>query len=305
MAERIPLVVFGAVFAAFMASYLFRVARRQRIQAALRRRLGSQAGDAAALLLKQDEPERAASSFARLVAESGFGWSVGTFVTRMVGAGALGGLVGAVLGGAALAVVLAAAGLAALPIAARRAHTKRLALCDQQMPQALEIMALALRAGHPLPTALAIAASEAPAPISDELARLVEEHELGREIGDVLVAFGKRLEGCEAVHTFVVAVLVLQQTGGNLIAVIERIVENARARAQYKAKLRALTAEGRSSARMLGFLPVAFAMLAMAVDPSYGATLLGDPAGNVLLAVCTTLWLVGLLWTRRLVKTED
>jgi tight adherence protein B len=97
---------------------------------------------------------------------------------------------------------------------------------------------------------------------------------------------------------------VLQQTGGNLIAVIERIVENARARAAYHQRLRALTAEGRSSAKMLAALPGAFAVLAALADPSYATTLIGDPAGNVILLVTAALWAAGILWTRRLVREE-
>lgn len=303
MIGHVTFAVFMAVFGAFMATALFRYARRARLEAALRRRLGSdQRSDAVALLVT--DAAEAESYFARLAAESGLGWTASVLVTRTIGAGALGALVGLVVGGGALALVGLAVGLMIVPLVAKRAAARRLALCDQQMPQALEVMALALRAGHPLPSALAVAAAEAPSPIADELRRAVDEHELGRPIGDVLVRLGQRLKGSEAVHTFVVAVLVLQQTGGNLIAVIERIVENARARAQYHAKLRALTSEGRSSAKMLALLPGAFAILAAMADPSYAKTLLGDPTGNILLAVTLGLWLSGVLWTRRLVRTE-
>jgi len=86
--------------------------------------------------------------------------------------------------------------------------------------------------------------------------------------------------------------------------VIDRIIENARARAQYRAKLRALTAEGRASAKMLAVMPLAFAVLAAVVDPQYGATLLGSAGGNVVLAATVALWLAGILWTQRLVSSE-
>lgn len=304
MIGRITFIVFLAVFAAFMATWLFRAARRSRFQAALRRRLGAEQRADAGALLRTDGEGDAESYFAKLAATSGFGWTPAVFMTRMLAAGGAGVVVGAILGGAPLGFLLGLVGLVVLPFAAKRAHAQRMAQCDQQMPQALEVMSLALRAGHPLPSALAVAAAEAPSPIADELRRAVEEHELGRPIGDVLVAFGKRLEGSEAVHTFVVAVLVLQQTGGNLIAVIERIVENARARAQYHAKLRALTSEGRSSAKMLGLLPGAFLVLAALADPTYLHTLLRTGAGNMILILTGALWLTGVLWTRRLVRTD-
>jgi tight adherence protein B len=303
MISKIRFLTFVAVAAAGLAIALARAARRARTAHALYRRLGVKEHADVALLLKQDGAA-ADSLVARLALESGLGWTPAMVATRTAVAALLAALVGGLLGGAALAFFFALAGLAVVPLYLRRAHTRRLALCDQQMPQALEVMSLALSAGHPLPGALAVAASEAPSPIADELRRAVDEHELGRPISDVLVGFGQRLAGCESVHTFVVAVLVLQQTGGNLIQVIERIVENARARASYHQRLRALTAEGRSSAKMLAALPGAFAVLAAMADPSYARTLLADRSGNVILVVTLLMWAAGVLWTRHLVRED-
>jgi hypothetical protein len=75
-----------------------------------------------------------------------------------------------------------------------------------------------------------------------------------------------------------------------------------RARSGYQTRLRALTAEGRQSARLLAFLPGAFFLLAMASDPSYARTLIGDAGGRTILFVAIGLWGFGLLWTRRLVR---
>jgi tight adherence protein B len=184
----------------------------------------------------------------------------------------------------------------------RRARARRLAQCDEQMPQALEIVALALRAGHALPGALALAASEAPAPLCHELRRAHDEQQLGKPIAEVLAAMGERLPGCASVETFVVAVNVLQETGGNMIGVIDRIVENARARSSYLTRLRALTAEGRQSARMLALLPLGFFVLAASGDKKYLGTLIHDGGGRMILAVAIALWALGLEWTRRLVR---
>jgi tight adherence protein B len=87
-----------------------------------------------------------------------------------------------------------------------------------------------------------------------------------------------------------------------LIQVIDRIVENARARSGYQTRLRALTAEGRQSARMLALMPIGFFVLAMASDPNYAGTLLHDSGGRMILLVAVGLWLVGIAWTRRLVR---
>jgi tight adherence protein B len=298
--------VFAGVLALFAAVALFAAARRQARVHALRRRLGSLDRGESSLLrgASGDAGARGVAALARLAANAGWGWDAGTFATRIVLSALGAALVGGLVGGAALAILFAPLGAVILPLAARSAHARRVVQCDAQLPQALEVMALALRAGHPLPGALAIAAAEAPTPLADELRRAVDEHDLGRPMGDVLVQLGERLAGGEHVHTFVVAVLVLQQTGGNLIGVIERIVENARARAHYQQRLRALTAEGRSSARLLAALPGAFGVLAAMSDPSYASTLFGDPTGNVVLAITLTLWALGILWTRHLVRSD-
>lgn len=287
---------FAGVLAVFCSGFLMWNARRLRARDTLRRRLGERRTNRDEML--RDESE----GLARWLAESGLGWTAGQLAARLGVAAVLGLGVGVALGSGPLAMLLAVVGCAGLWILVRHARTKRLAQCDDQMPQALEIMSLALRAGHALPGALALAAEEAPAPLCHELRRAHDEHQLGRPIAEVLSAMGKRLPGTTAVETFVVAVAVLQETGGNLIAVIDRIVENARSRSGYQTRLRALTAEGRQSARMLALLPLAFFVLAFASDPSYGPLLIGDPGGRMILFVAVGLWLTGLVWTRRLVR---
>jgi tight adherence protein B len=299
-ANEIALVVFFGVMALALGGFFLRSARKLRVGEQLRKRLG--ADERAVSLLRTDEEKR--SDLERLIAESGLGWTVGLFMTRMALAAFAGLVIGVIIGSFLLALVFALVGAGIFPFIARQAREKRLALCDQQMPQALEIVTLALRAGHPLPKALTIAASEAPQPIADELRRVCDENDLGRPMGDALINMGARLPSSESVHTFMTAVLVLQQTGGNLIAVIDRIVENARERAQYRAKLRALTAEGRASARMLAIMPLIFAVLAASVDPTYVNTLFFTSGGRIVFVIALGLWLLGLLWTRRLVRTE-
>lgn len=289
-----------AIFALLMFSYLWRAAHHSQAKEALRRRLGGGVHGADSLLRSDENVE----GLAKLLAESGLGWSQGLFARNVAAAAFAGLIAGGAIGGPTVGILLALLGAAIVPVYLRQARNKRLALCDAQMPQALEIMSLALRAGHPLPGALRVAVSEAPSPICDELRRCQEEHELGRQMGEVLLSLGKRLSTCASVQTFVVAVLVLEQTGGNLIAVIERIVENARARSQYLSKLRALTSEGRSSARIMSILPGGFMLLVTMVDPSYFNRLLKDPAGMTVLGIVGGLWLIGVLWTRHLTRME-
>ncbi|HUH01008.1 MAG TPA: type II secretion system F family protein [Kofleriaceae bacterium] len=292
-------VIFLGVLAVFAAIGLLMVSARVRAAEVLRRRLGELRSSSDPLVRGvSSEPD----TFGRVLVESGLGWTMGMFVSRLALAAAGGLLLGIVFRSGLLALTFGMLGAVAVYIVVRGARARRMALCDEQMPQALEIMALALRAGHALPRALQLAADETPAPLSHELRRAADEQALGRPIGEVLLAFGQRLPSCEAVNTFVVAVLVLQETGGNLIAVIDRIVENARARSSYQARLRALTSEGRQSAKLLAMLPGAFGVLAMMSDPSYADMLLHDSGGRMITLLAVGLWMMGILWTRRLVR---
>ncbi len=237
-----------------------------------------------------------------LLEQAGERGSPGGLVLRMV----LMGLVPAIVLGTltfnpALALLLA--GLGFLPLALLlHKRNKRMTRIDTQLPVALEIMTISLRAGHSLAQTIELSAQEIQAPLGDELKRCAEEHALGRSLDEVLLNMSRRLPGCRALRTFVVAVLVLQQTGGNLIEIIERIIETLRMQSQYERKLAAMTAEGKSSARMLAGLPMIFVLLAYLADPNYIGLLFSDPAGQKLLFVSVVLWVVGMLWTRKLIS---
>ena len=281
----------GAIWLAFWSR---KTAARDR----LRRRLG-RIGDASAGLVRDGGADLSAVD--RLLAGTGLDWSAGELAMRLCLAVVIGVIAGVAAQSVALSLSTASAGVAVLWFLVKKARERRLALCDEQMPQALEIVGLALRAGHALPGALRLAASECPAPLSEELSRVVHENSLGRPMNEVITRFAARLAGCSAVETFSVAVLVLQETGGNLITVIERIIDSARARSSYNARLRALTAEGRQSAKLLSALPAIFAGLTISVDPTYLETL-QTSGGMTIALIAVGMWIAGVLWTRRLIR---
>jgi tight adherence protein B len=289
----------GAVFAVLMAVFAQRQDRARRDDA-LRARLGIHSNSS--LLKGEDDDDR--SRLTRLLDESGLGWDDSAFRKWTFTACAVGVVTGGLVQGPPTAFLLGMVGLAFFPLKAILARSRRLSKCEEQFPQALQLMVLGLRAGHALPGALALASREIAGPLSVELKRAVEEQALGTPISQVIARMAARLHGCEAAQTFAVAILVLEQTGGNLIAVIERIIGGARARTQYKARLRALTSEGRASATILGLLPLGFFLIAGITDPHYWPTLLGTSAGNKVLALVVVMWAMGGIWTYRLVAKE-
>lgn len=180
----------------------------------------------------------------------------------------------------------------------------RISRIEEQLPEALEVMTISLRAGQSLAQTVRLTSTEIQAPLGDELKRVAEETELGRPLDESLVAMSQRLKEARTVRTFVVSVLVLRQTGGNLIEVLESIIDTMRQQSQYERKLKAMTAEGRSSSRLLGFLPPGFMLMAYVADPGYVGNLLSDPVGRVLMTISLCLYGIGLIWVRKLVNPK-
>jgi tight adherence protein B len=240
------------------------------------------------------------SKIHRFLAEAGLAWTPRDLLTRSLLAMFGAALVGAVFAQAAGGVMCGLAGALATPMWVAAKRSTRMSECDKQIPQALQLMILALRAGHALPGALALAARETPKPLGDELKQATHEHNMGRPIAEVIINISRRLPMSDTAQTLAVAVAVLAQTGGNLIGVMDRVVENSRARTQYRAKLSALTAQGRWSAWILCTMPFAFALLAAILDPNYIPSLLVHP---MLIVAFFLLWLPGLLWTLKMVRS--
>ena len=215
------------------------------------------------------------------------------FVLLLVTVGT-GNLVSALLVNAVLVLVIY------LYVNGRR--RKRLDAIDEQLPQALELMTFSLRAGHTLEEGINFVAREIPEPLGGELRRCYEEYELGRPLQNALLNLSLRLAPCQALRTFVEAVLVLKQTGGNLVEIIENLVETLRAQAAYEARHRALTAEGRTSGIILGSLPLLILAMVMLVQPGYIGSLLSNAQGRFIMLLALGLWGLGVLWLFRLLR---
>jgi tight adherence protein B len=295
MSGTIVALVGVTVFVALQAMAALVTSRAARRRAALRLRLG---------IPVREEPllRGATNAVDALLQSSGLGWSPGGLMARALLWSAALGVGGATLLGSG-GLVLALSGPLLLYLRLTRARARRLADVDQQMPRVLELMALALRAGHPFARALALVTDELPAPIGPELRRVVEELQLGRRLDDALLALRDRLAGSLTVRTLVVSVVVLHKTGGNLVEVIDRMRETLEAQAQYRLRLRAVTAESRLSSRMVMGLPLVFGGAAALANRAFGR-LFVESAGQALLLLAAILWLLGVVWVQRLVRPE-
>ena len=210
----------------------------------------------------------------------------------------------AILSGSVLAGIGAAVLTGFLPILyVRRAATKRLAAFEEQFPDAIDLMARALRAGHALTTALQLVGEEVPAPVGAEFKLLFEQQNYGMSLADALRAFSDRVPIVDA-RFFVTALLTQREMGGNLSEVLENLASVIRERFRVKRQVRVVSAHGRITGFVLGCLPPAVALSLFVIAPDHIRLLVDDPMGRSMLVGGIVLQCVGVVIIRRIIQVE-
>lgn len=195
----------------------------------------------------------------------------------------------------------AAAAFAGLPyFLARRARIKRLVKIEGQLPEAADFIARALRAGHSFTNVLQIVGNELPEPLSGEFRTAREEINYGVPMNEALHNMAARIPLTD-LRYLIIAVLIQRESGGNLAEILGNISEIIRARLKLAAQVRVLSAEGRMSAWILGFLPFAVILMMVLVNPKYISMLWVDPTGTKLLWIATGMITFGVLWLRKII----
>ena len=185
----------------------------------------------------------------------------------------------------------------------RYKRTKRLQVFEEQFPEAIDLIARALRAGHALTTGLGMVADEIPAPVGHEFRRLYDEQNFGMSLPDAMRAMAQRVPVLDA-RFFVTAVLTQREAGGNLSEVLDNLASVMRARFKVKRQIRVASAHGRISAWVLACLPPALAAVLFTLSPNFMRVLWEDPWGVQLLLVAGMLQVVGSITIARLVRIE-
>jgi tight adherence protein B len=159
----------------------------------------------------------------------------------------------------------------ALAIFLEVVRARRLARFEEQLPDAVDIIVRGVRAGYPLPAAIALVGREMPAPAGDEFALVAEELLYGRDTKGALDNLYRRIGKTDLVF-LMIALSVQERTGGNLLDVLSRLAGLIRRRLLFRKKIDALTAEGRLSALVLTLMPFVLAAIMMVTAPDYLAT---------------------------------
>jgi tight adherence protein B len=218
----------------------------------------------------------------------------------------LGGVVGAAsswwLGLAGLAI--AGAALVAPFLLLIAARERRSRVLSEQLPEALDMMARSLRAGHALSSAFQLVAEEMPEPISVEFARAFEEQRLGMPLERAVREMGARSPSNGDLKIFAVSTVIQKETGGNLAEILDGIATTVRDRYRFFGKLRSLTAEARVSAWLVALMPLGIAAFMVVSQPSYMVKLVDNPMGQTILAVGVGAWILGTVWFERLTRFD-
>lgn len=180
---------------------------------------------------------------------------------------------------------------------------KRMWQFEEQFPEAIDLIARALRAGHAFPTGLSMVAEELSAPVGPEFKLIYDRQNFGMPLPDALRAFAERVPLLDA-RFFVTAVLTQRDAGGNLSGVLDNLATVIRERFKVKRQVRVVSAHGRITAAVLVALPPFVALAELVISPSNMTMLARDPLGVQMLIGAGTLQLLGMLVIRRIVKVE-
>ena len=182
-------------------------------------------------------------------------------------------------------------------------RSKRMARFEEQLPEALDVMVRALKAGHPFSGTLQLVAEEMDDPIAREFGITFADINYGLDVKQAFMNMLERIPNV-TLMTLVTAVVVQRETGGNLAETLSKISSVIRGRFRFNRKVKTLSAEGRLSAWILAMIPFTLFVLIMLTTPSYLPVLMQEPAGLKIVAAAFLLQIIGILWIRRIIRIE-
>ena len=180
---------------------------------------------------------------------------------------------------------------------------RRLAKFAKQLPEALELVSRALRAGHSLGAGMSLVADEMQDPIAKEFARCYEEQNFGIPLDESLEEMTERVPNLD-LRFFATAVILQRQTGGDLAEILDKIGYLIRERFKIWGQIQALTGEGRLSGIVLLGLPPCLFITMYRLNPEYCMILFEDPLGHQMLAVAVVMQIIGALVIRKIINIK-
>jgi tight adherence protein B len=239
-----------------------------------------------------------------ILQQAGITWSLQTLLLLSLGTAVGLGLMVLILSRSVPVGLVATVVGAMLPnLYVRHRRTKRFNAFEELLPEAIDLVGRALRAGHPLSSGFKMAADDGPEPVASEFRRVFEEQRFGLPVQDSLLGMADRVNLVD-VRILVTAILIQREVGGNLAEILDNLASVVRARFTIRRQIRVYTAQGRMTGYLLSALPLILFALLYTINAQYMSILFTDPIGKILVGVALTMQFIGFLWIRKIIKIE-
>jgi tight adherence protein B len=240
----------------------------------------------------------------KLLERSGLSMTVGQLVLGCAFVAVLAFFLALQLTGVLLIALVVAPIASILPVlVVRWVANRRLAKFEEQFPEAIDLIARGLRAGHALTTALGMVAEEAPEPVRTEFRLLYDRQNFGMPLSDAFKNFAERVPLIDA-RFFATSVLTQRESGGNLGEVLDNLSALIRERFKLKRHVRAVSTHGRMTGWLLSMLPMAIGLILAAIAPGYIDIMFTDPLGRMIVGLALVMQAIGAFIMRRIIDIE-
>ncbi len=216
-----------------------------------------------------------------LLSQAGMSWSVGHFVLLSLLAGAVGLCIGSFKLGPLGAMAGGGVGVVIPYLILKFKKKRRVKKFEKQLPEALDLLARGLKAGHAFASGLQLVASEMDNPIGFEFFKTFKEYTHGLDLNTALLNLCGRMD-LRDLRYFTTAVMIQRETGGNLADILDKIASLIRERFKLRNQVKALTAEGRLSGWVLMLMPPVLVLVLLRLNPEYIMLMYTHPLGRMM-----------------------
>jgi tight adherence protein B len=246
---------------------------------------------------------RRLEQFQELLLQADVNWSLMTLLLIFLFFGAAGLSLGFFSRGSLGALVGLGLGLYLPYWVLKFKKKRRIKRFEKQLPEALDLLARGLKAGHSFASGLQIVSGEMPNPVGLEFFKTFKEYNHGMDMNNALINLCSRVELRE-LRFFTTAVMIQRETGGNLVEILEKISGLIRERFKLRNQVKALTAEGRLSGLILICMPPILFFVMLRINPDYTMLLVNHPLGRMMSMTALTLQGLGVIAIRKIVNIK-
>lgn len=226
-----------------------------------------------------------------------------TFSVMVAVASLIGGILGTLLTNVIIGILLAVAGPFLAKLCLSIMTDKRRGKFESQLTDTIQMLIGGLRVGHSIMRSIEAAATEADAPTSEELSRIVNEVRIGKDAHLALDEAAARMDS-EDFRWIGQAIQINREVGGDLAEVLEQVASTIRERSEIKGQVRALSGEGKMSAYILMAMPVVVAIMISFINPGYTDVFFTEPLGIAMLVGSLFMFAIGGFWMSRIIKIK-